>query len=660
VPGPIGSPVRTGGWAGPPGAAGRTTGTAADDDASTKRWLVAILVASLVLGVIAIAGFGGGSGPGGSPGGNPGQNGTGAGREATCDLADPWTCATVRVPAQRLPAGPSPEQIDVLYAVHPADAPASGSGRRVLVLVAGGPGASGIGDADWMAHLLDPRIQRAFDIVAFDARGTGGTDPRECPSAGSRYGVAAITATTAEAFAAQCTAEAGVAPDELGRYSSREIAEDIDAIRAALGVARVTVYGSSYGTVIAQAYAAAHPDRLDGMVLDAPIDRSIPAAELWATAATGFRTALDMTVEACAEDADCADALPDPERVINRVYQQLAPGDTLTQEVTGPDGKAYEASMDRADFQAVLESAMYDESLRVSLLRALQAVDRGDRRLLLRLVDVEGGAGHAASFAYFATWCADVRASPSSRVDDFEAFTRVARDAGLNSDWQDLAWALAPCLYWPGQPQTWRPPVESSAVPILILASTADPITPVSEARSILARHAEARLVETQGGAHGSMGEPCPNERVADFVVTGRLPAGVTSICEGSVIDGYVPIAPSPALTAEDAALGMVWELLGAPEFAAWDGEDPLRLGCADAGTARLVLPKDDDRVAVTLDGCTWATNGAFDGTGWIDAYTWDSDLDLSSPRGSLRLVTRGTSWTLTGTWDGKAVDLRE
>ena len=121
-----------------------------------------------------------------------------------------------------------------------------------------------------------------------------------------------------------------------------------------------------------------------------------------------------------------------------------------------------------------------------------------------------------------------------------------------------------------------------------------------------------------------------------------------------------MPVAPSPAGTADDAALGVLWELLGAPEVAAWDGEDPLSIGCAEQGTVRLTLHEDGERIEISLDGCAWAANATFDGSGWIGLYDWDSDLDLDSPRGQLRLVTRGAGWTLTGTWDGAPVDLSD
>src|SRR5262249_23197796 len=149
--------------------------------------------------------------------------------------------------------------------------------RPVLVLVDGGPGASGIEDADWTAKAFGPDVTDAVDIVAFDPRGTGGTDAHSCPDAHDAYEGVGVSAPTARQFAEACVREVGLPDEELARFGSREIAEDIDAIRAALGTDRIILFGSSYGTVIAQAYAAAHSDRLDGLILDAPIDRSLPA-----------------------------------------------------------------------------------------------------------------------------------------------------------------------------------------------------------------------------------------------------------------------------------------------------------------------------------------------------------------------------------------------
>jgi hypothetical protein len=200
----------------------------------------------------------------------------GAGSPVACGLTDPWECRAIRVPVDHFVPDRRQDTLAVTYAVHPARAP-SGP-RRVLVIVTGGPGASGLVDGQWMTEALDPRITRAFDVVTFDARGVGLTDGRDCPGAAREYNQAPTDARTAKTLVDRCIREAGAEGVDLHRYATLQTVEDVDAIRARLGVERITLYGSSYGTVVAQAYAAAHPDHLDGLVLDAPIDRQLPAA----------------------------------------------------------------------------------------------------------------------------------------------------------------------------------------------------------------------------------------------------------------------------------------------------------------------------------------------------------------------------------------------
>jgi len=60
--------------------------------------------------------------------------------------------------------------------------------------------------------------------------------------------------------------------------------EDVDAVRVALGRARITLVGHSYGGLLAMAYATAHPDRVSALVLVSP------AAPDWSgTQAAGAR-----------------------------------------------------------------------------------------------------------------------------------------------------------------------------------------------------------------------------------------------------------------------------------------------------------------------------------------------------------------------------------
>jgi pimeloyl-ACP methyl ester carboxylesterase len=583
-----------------------------------------------------------------------GDSGT---KPADCGLDPSWSCSAVSVPVDHF-GGQDQPTIDVTYAVHGATHRGSAP-RRVLLIATGGPGASGLDDGVWMLGAMSSRITDAFDVVTFDARGVGRSDGRDCPRASRDYDGAPITPTSAKALVTDCIHEADADGLDLHRYATVQVVEDIETIRQRLGVDRITLFGSSYGTVVAQAYAAAHPDRLDGLVLDAPIDRSLAAARMWSVAAHGFEDAVGATLGWCARDADCHAAMPDPSEAYRRLLDDFTRYGDLNAPLIGPNGNTSTLTLSREQFDTMTDSAMYDPTSRMAWLRALAANDHGDRRRLVHLYDTWTGPGSSSTFAYYATWCADVRASPTTDGDGFAAYMEALREQRVTTQSSvGIASSIAPCVFWPAQPGTWAPPPETTSVPTLLLTSTTDPITPESEARSIVGRLPLARLIETRGGGHGSLGASCPNDRMADFVVDGALPVGQTSICDGVVADPFIPLPTSPATDAENAALGLIWELAAAPELLTWNGLGTLRLGCVDGGRVTLANTSPDagasSRVSVTLRDCEWATAATFSGDGTYDLSTGDADLHLHSPRGDIEVVSHGSNIAVTGTWDGK------
>ena len=67
------------------------------------------------------------------------------------------------------------------------------------------------------------------------------------------------------------------APDSL--LSLDAMVADVEALRADLGLDRVTLLGHSMGTALAYAYLAAHPDRVANLVLTGPVFPFWPFAE---------------------------------------------------------------------------------------------------------------------------------------------------------------------------------------------------------------------------------------------------------------------------------------------------------------------------------------------------------------------------------------------
>jgi len=132
------------------------------------------------------------------------------------------------------------------------------STRPPLFLIAGGPGRSTTRtfDRDTVSDLFGTE-SRSRDIVLMDQRGTGGSGALDCPAL--QRGQAKVAAI------AECAARLGPRRDF---YSSTDMADDIDAVREALGAEQIAIFGAAYGTHVALTYARRYPSRVDRIVLD--------------------------------------------------------------------------------------------------------------------------------------------------------------------------------------------------------------------------------------------------------------------------------------------------------------------------------------------------------------------------------------------------------
>src|SRR5262249_46117599 len=142
-----------------------------------------------------------------------------------------------------------------------------------MFLIAGGPGQGSAGSFD-----LGPGFNRdlmqfmfpGYTLVAFDNRGTGQSGLIDCPALQS------ASSGTAEQFASLAAACATIIGPKRVFYSTRDHADDMDRVRAALGFDKIGLYGVSYGTKLAVAYALGYPTHVDRIALDSVVPTEDP------------------------------------------------------------------------------------------------------------------------------------------------------------------------------------------------------------------------------------------------------------------------------------------------------------------------------------------------------------------------------------------------
>jgi pimeloyl-ACP methyl ester carboxylesterase len=163
-------------------------------------------------------------------------------------------CGTLRVPLER--GDPSLGKIPIRFAVR---APTDRSKPRLgtIFAVEGGPGYGSIASTKYYIHMLGPLLERR-ELVTVDMRGTGHSRAIDCPDLQEGRG------TDAQGVA-QCAQLLG---DTFASYRTSAAADDLDAVRSALGRDRISMYGDSYGTFLAQSYAYRHGFRLESLILD--------------------------------------------------------------------------------------------------------------------------------------------------------------------------------------------------------------------------------------------------------------------------------------------------------------------------------------------------------------------------------------------------------
>ncbi len=592
-----------------------------------------------------------------------------AGVSIAAGRPDPWfvpcpqaglICDGLLVPVDH-DAG-SAATIWLVHALHPA----AGEPIGTLAIAVGGPGGSGLGDAVAIIDTLDAELVRTHDILFWDQRGVGASEGRDCPAAGATYSMAQPGAGAAKDFAAACVREAGVAPETVARYATRQAAEDLESIREQLGIERFALYGQSYGTELAQVYAARHPDRLTALVLDGAVDLTRSANEFWADAAGSFDTVLADTLEACADDRACAQDVSNPERAYDAALRDF--GRARSVSFADRDGVLRDHPVDALAIEAAVDALLYDPAGRMLIQRAVAAYANGDEVLLARLADAfRFGGGEVASvstFAYHAITCADYRVSPTADAGDLAAVQAASAADGVDELRTDEVFTTQyPCLYWPYQPAdgTRPAPLTTTPFPVFVLGATGDPITSVGQARAIAGRLSDGYLIVTEGGPHVTFGrgENCVDRPVLEFLVNARRPTTRTISCPGAIADGYVPLAPRTAAGYRDALDAMINtenELFADPEYLLWDGADDLRVGCRGGGF--FVLTTATVESQIRFADCVIAEGMPLTGVGKYTLASGDVSWTVTFPDGRLEYEAAEARQRVTGTWRGSPVDL--
>ncbi|MDA0565693.1 alpha/beta hydrolase [Streptomonospora sp. S1-112] len=249
-------------------------------------------------------------------------------------------CATLRVPVDH----DKPRGRHITLTVGRLPAIGDGGAEGTVVVNPGGPVGIGI---EYLATYGDAftGLREDMDIVTWDLRGDpnghGGFSTAldchwgyvETPRFPADQAAFADLAAANRATAQECRA---ADPALFDHMSSADHADDLEAVRAALGERRLNLHMTSYGGVIGQSYARQYPERVRTLYLDGVADHTGEGDAVYEGFARDGDAAFGRFADWCAAEEACALHGQDVERRW-RALTAGADADPIPASVAGVD-----------------------------------------------------------------------------------------------------------------------------------------------------------------------------------------------------------------------------------------------------------------------------------------------------------------------------------
>jgi pimeloyl-ACP methyl ester carboxylesterase len=375
-----------------------------------------------------------------------------------------------------------------------------------IVYLAGGPGDAGTGDFQGMPAALIDSLRTVADLIVLDQRGTGWSEPRDlgCEAGPTlplnRPGNPARDLPLFRAHARRCVEGWRARGIDLAAFTTEENADDVEALRLALGANRLALLAGSYGSHLALAVVRRYPGSISRLALfgiEGP-DHTFKRPSL-----------VDQTLarlgQLVATDTFYRHQLPDFAGSVRRLVRRLE----ARPESVVVNGQTIVVGA--WDLQKRITDALGRNGPMRQLPAEVVTMERGDFTALGRWVaGWRRGSGWSAMALTMdcASWASTERLALLER----EARTAVVGGA-VNHPFPGVCEGLG----IPRLSGEFRGPLRSN-VPALLVAGDLDARTPVANAEEVARGFSRAAVLVVENGGHGIMGYPAVNPSMLAFL----------------------------------------------------------------------------------------------------------------------------------------------
>ena len=413
-------------------------------------------------------------------------------------------CTTFEVAEN--PAAPQGRRIALNVAWLPAREEADATADPVFFL-AGGPGQAAV-ESYPLLDAAFAELRKHRNVVLVDQRGTGKSNPLDCPLPDDDADVPddpAASLRQAEACSDTLAKKA-----DLRFYTTTDAVRDLDAVRAALGADQVNLVGVSYGTRVAQQYAMRHPQHTRSIVLDSVVPNTLVLGNIFAR---NLDDALALQFGQCEKDAVCREKLGDPRKELDTLLDTLRRNPPLVRYRDAATGEFAETRLQAMQVAGLVRMYAYMPTVATLLPVLVHEANQGRYESLTALIRMlQGQMKDAMAMGMqLSVVCSE----------DGDRIAASAGDAGTVLGHALTDFMAAQCKAWPkGQvPADFHAPL-ATPVPALVLEGEYDPVTPPRYGEEVVRSLPNGRLLVLRGQGHNVIGVGCMPRLLGSFLDT--------------------------------------------------------------------------------------------------------------------------------------------
>lgn len=421
---------------------------------------------------------------------------------------------------------PQGRRIELVFARLKSTAAKPGS---PVVYLDGGPGGSGIGIARVPEYYrLFDGLRSAGDVILLSQRGTGFSSPRlTCRGDGTPMPLDLLIsfdrmAAVLGPAAAACAAELRGKGIDLSAYNTEASADDLEDLRLALGVPKISLLGFSYGTHLALAAVRRHPSGLDRVILagtEGP-DHSQKYPHTF-----DLQLARLDALESRSANPPTPGLIETTKALIERLRTAPIQIDTERQGQATPE----KITVGAEGLQYLIRRDIGDTNDTANLIKLVRDASRGDYGMLARYAGRRFSEfGRGAALMGTAMDCAS-----GTSPERMAAINRGIRTGVLGRMTNFPFPDICELLKLPALPDGFRAPVMST-LPALFISGTLDSNTPPYQAEEVRWGFPDSTHVIVENAGHEST------------LVLPEIQSLIVEFLKGGDVSGRRVVAPSP------------------------------------------------------------------------------------------------------------------